>query len=857
MRRYNKFARLFACLCPILTVALPGNPQAAFLNAFPRGETSRASVQSAASQPPAETRTRRKTKSPAKRPQRAEQTGQQESIRTRKYEPDFSALDSVLADAVLHDNIPGAVVLVGHGGRIEYEKAFGWRALLPEREPMTTGTIFDLASLTKVVATAPSLMKLVEEGRVRLNDPVSTYLPEFTGDGKDQITVRMLLTHTSGLAADAPLEAARAGREALFREINSEKLVAPPGAEFIYSDTGYIVLGELVERVSGMPLEQFAAMSIFQPLGMSHTGYLPPTEWTARIAPTEEVDLPEGGKAGSGQGHVLRGVAHDPRARAIGGVAGHAGLFSTAEDLAIFCQMMLDEGRLPGRAGGRVLAAATVVKMTTPQSAPWVAESRGLGWDIDSKYSSVRGEYFRVGSYGHSGFTGTSMWIDPSTQTYVILLANSVHPYQRTAMVSLRSRVSTVVAASLGGGSTGEITSANEREVRARRVAGAAFEQPHAKVMAGIDVLEEEQFAPLSGKRVGLITNQTGVDSQGRRTADVLAHAPGVQLVALFSPEHGLVGRMDSRVADGTDAATGLPVYSLYGATLRPTDAMLTGLDALVYDIQDAGVRFYTFTTTMAYAMEEAAKHHIAFYVLDRPDPVGGEVIEGPMLDAGRTSFTGYFPLPIRYGLTPGELARLFNDENHIGADLQVVEMKDWRRDEYYESTGLPWISPSPHLPTLDGLLLYPGVELLQAGGVSVGRGTGLPFLLVGAPWIRGGEFAEELNRRFMGGVRFVPTEFTPTEQPLRGQECEGVAIVITDRYSVAPVRTGLEIASALEKLYPNEFHLEKIETLLGSRNTLEKLEANEPPARILQDDTERQSIDNFRQQRAKYLLYP
>lgn len=374
------------------------------------------------------------------------------------------------------------------------------------------------------------------------------------------------------------------------------------------------------------------------------------------------------------------------------------------------------------------------------------------------------------------------------------------------------------------------------------------------RVKTGIDVLEEQEFAPLRGRRVGLITNQTGVDAHGRRTIDVLARAPGLKLVVLFSPEHGLLGRADAPVADATDAATGLPVYSLYGATRRPTDAMLQNVDALVFDMQDAGVRFYTYVTTMAYCMEEAAKHHIPFFVLDRPDPLGGEVIEGPVLDADRISFTGYFPLPVRYAMTLGELARLFNAENRIGADLHVVAMRGWRRSDSYRRTGLAWVPPSPNLRTLDAALLYPGVEILQAGGVSVGRGTNAPFELLGAPWIVADALAAALTRRNIPGVRFTATTFVPNQDAYAGQPCHGVRIRITGRDSLRSMRVGLEMAAALHRMDPEHFHLAQIVELLGSQATVASIGRGYAPARIIAGWSD--ELGRFRRMRARYLLY-
>jgi len=479
------------------------------------------------------------------------------------------SLDSVLNEAVVKDEIPGAVLLVGHRGRIVWRKAYGSRAMIPKHEPMSLDTIFDLASLTKVFATTAAVMKLVEQGKIRLNDPAVRYLPELGAEGaiadKSQITIRQLMTHTAGFApdpTDSNIPAGWSGVEPLLREIYAEPLTAPPGARFVYSDTGFILLGEIVRRVSGMPLDEFAAKEIFTPLRMNHTRFRPPSAWLPRIAPTEEVDLPAGAKAGCNCGHVLRGVVHDPRARQMGGVAGHAGLFSTADDLALFARMMLAGGLAPS--GKRIFSAATVRLMTTPQQPPWVPSLRGLGWDIDSAYSAPRGDLFPLSSYGMTGFTGTEVWIDPASQTFILLLTNSVHPAQRPAISSPRSRISTIVAAALGAGDTKQPSS------RVARSSGAASRPydleglaPPGSTLAGIDVLEQENFASLAGKRVGLITNQTGVDRDGRSTIDLLAHAQGVKLTALFSPEHGIRGTEDTRVPSSTYAATGSPIFSL------------------------------------------------------------------------------------------------------------------------------------------------------------------------------------------------------------------------------------------------------------------------------------------------------
>jgi uncharacterized protein YbbC (DUF1343 family) len=380
-------------------------------------------------------------------------------------------------------------------------------------------------------------------------------------------------------------------------------------------------------------------------------------------------------------------------------------------------------------------------------------------------------------------------------------------------------------------------------------------EKNHAgRVQTGLDVLESEKFAPLRGKRVGLITNHTGQDFQGKTTIELLAHAPNVQLVALFSPEHGIAGHADEKVTSSKDPSTGLPIFSLYGEHLRPTDEMLEGIDALVFDVQDAGVRFYTYTSTMGYCMEEAARKGIPFYVLDRPNPISGDIVEGPMLDSDKTAFVAYFPLPVRYGLTIGELAQLFNAEKNMNCDLHVIAMKNWHRNYFFESTGLRWIPPSPNLRTMKGAILYPGLEILQNAGVSVGRGTEAPFEEFGAPWINGEEIAEALNARNLSGVHFVNQPYIPVSGLYAGQHCGGVGIRVTDREAVRSMRVGMEIAELLLKKYPDHFEVTKTIVLVGNQSTVDQLKAGTPPEQIIAGWSA--ELTAFDQMRRKYFLY-
>ena len=589
-----------------------------------------------------------------------------------------------------------------------------------------------------------------------------------------------------------------------------------------------------MRRVSGEPLDVYCAEHIFKPLGMKDTLFTPPASLRGRIAPTQY----EHGASGP----VLWGVVHDPTSRFMGGVAGHAGLFSTADDISIFAQMLLNGGTYKGV---RILSALSIEKMTEPQTPPNVIVVRGLGWDIDAPLASNRGELFDVGSYGHTGYTGTSIWIDPVTQTYIILLTNRVHPNNTGEVAALRTGLSTLVAGALGPLSTQQILDSRRsltsyfELMRSYRVQGLR----NGNVKTGIDVLEAEHFTALAGKHVGLITNATGRASDGQRTADLLAHAPGVKLVALFSPEHGLESSADANVASTRDASTGLPVYSLYGDVRRPTAEMLEGIDALVFDIQDVGARFYTYITTLGYCLEAAGQKGIEFYVLDRPNPINGAQVDGPVLDPDLRSFVGYFPMPIRHGMTVGELAEMFNRENHLNVKLHVVKMQGWQRTDWLDETGQTWIDPSPNLRNLTEEILYPGVALLEGANVSVGRGTDTPFEIVGAPWIDGRALAAYLNGKKIQGVRFLPVDFKPTSDVFAGELCHGVQIVLIERQALEPTEMGVELLTAFWRLAPQTFKLEGTLRLVGSHKVLESIRSGQSPSRIWydwQEDVER-----------------
>jgi SSS family transporter len=839
---------------------------------------------------------------------------------------DFSTITALVDQAIAAKKLPGAVVLINHGGRKVFDRAYGDRALEPTVEPMTEDTIFDMASLTKCLVTATAVMQLYEEHKLQFDDPVAKYLPEFGVKGKQSVTIRELLTHYSGLPEDVSLKdswglAAPDKAEGIRRAMNAT-LDSVPGTHFKYSDINFITLGALVEEISGQSLDVYAQEHIFGPLGMTHTRYLPfakacgpkvvygsaislrplvmpskegetmtatfeehscvgdtwiPSLWIPKTAPTAHDN--EGSAATNPDfDHLLRGTVHDPTTRRMGGVAGHAGVFSTAGDVALFAQALLE--RLAGRPSAFPLTQASLKLMTEPEQPSTGVEGatiftaegktsngvavRGFGWDINTAFSRPRGEVFPIGSFGHTGFTGTSLWIDPGSDTFVVILANAIHPRGAPPISPLRGAVATAAARALHLYDKAEPAVAE------------------AQTLTGVDVLEATQFSTLrevasrhgGHLRLGVMTNQTGVDREGRRTIDVLLHSiPEVEVKTLFSPEHGLFGVKDTtKIGEEVDAATHLPVVSLYGAKdeqRRPSMESLKNLDAVVIDLQDAGVRFYTYQTVVGYFLEAAAKAHIEIIVLDRPNPIGGVAVQGPVSDNGAESYTDYMPLPIREGMTLGELALYFNGERllasltspnvrvPIRAQLTVVAMRNWARPQYFDDTGLKWINPSPNLRSATANVVYPGVELLQSTNVSVGRGTEMPFLHIGAPYIDSAQLVAYLTARKIPGIVFAPTSFSVAEDanhfPFHGKTLPGISFTVTDRNALDSPELGIELISALHHLYP-DFSMAKAERLIANVDTMRALENQDDPRKIAEGW--KTDLAAFEQRRQGYLLY-
>jgi uncharacterized protein YbbC (DUF1343 family) len=709
-------------------------------------------------------------------------------------------VDRTVEAAVRRRDLPGAVVVAGSREGVWFRRAYGRLAVEPVSLPMPVDAVFDLASVTKAVATATSIARLVEQHRLHYDDPVARWVPAFDRPDKAGITLRALLTHTSGLPADNRVEDEAEGLEHAVSSIARLPL-GRPGVH-VYSDLGFIVLAEVVRRAAGVPLDRFVEHEIFAPLGMRSTGYHP--RFSARLVPTER----DGDR-------FLRGVVHDPRARALGGVAGHAGLFSSADDLARFARALLFGGVLDG---ARVLEAETVARMTRPIALPDARVT--LGWDSpDDPDASA----WSAASFGHDGFTGTSLWIDPVADRFVVLLSSRLHPDGRGRAAPLGNALRRIFA-----------------RARPTRVA--------RPIECGIDRLAAEGFRGLGGRRVAFLTHSAARDRWGRRSLDVAYEALGSRLVRVLTPEHGLDARHEGRGPDTADDLTGLPTESVYAGAI---DAALRGVDTLLVDLVDAGVRFYTYEGSVLAALRAAARQHVKVVVLDRPNPLDGETIEGPTSDPAPRSLVNPFELPIRHGMTLGELSRLFVSELSLATDVHVVTASGWRRRERFDPSRQQWFAPSPNLRSPVAAELYPGIALFETTNLSVGRGTEKPFELLGAPWLDASRLVRDLR---VPGVVLRPTEFVPNAGPHRGEHCRGVSFRIDDPGRFRPVDLGFAIAAELVAHQSERWQRTEVGLLLGSREVALDIERGADAGTL--GHRARRDADAFRLRRAPYLLY-
>ena len=728
---------------------------------------------------------------------------------------------------------PGAVCIVGRDRQIAIRMARGLRVVGDSPEAMDAGTIFDMASLTKCVATTTSILTLISDGRLQLDTRLRDVIPEADSHGKGDITIEQLLRHRGGLLPDNSLKDYLQGVETAHQRIYDLDLRFQPGTNYTYTDVGFILLGWVVERLTNQSLDAYAQERVFNPVGMGQTAFVREGTRPAGI-PVERCAPTEPAKAGQPD---LRGVVHDPRARALNGVAGHAGLFSTADDLARFASTLLNDGVTPE--GARALPPG-LLGMITARTDLAQRVDRSLGWDrrrsMRSK-SSPRGRHFPSSGFGHTGFTGTSMWMDPTTKTFVIVLTSRLQGGKGNVL-RMRHLVGTAVAESI-----------RERPWPLRT------EPLSTNVRAGIDRVMAGHFpADLKGKRIGLITNHTGRDRTGAATIDRLHESADVKLVQLFSPEHGIRGKQDSRVEDSTDEETGLEIISLYGKVRRPTPESLADLDALVFDIQDIGTRFYTYVSTMVNCMEAAQESGIPFVVLDRPNPINGTQVEGPIADDDALDFVGCLRVPVRHGMTVGELALLAQHERRLSVDLRVVWMTGWRRTQWWDQTGLKWVNPSPNMRSLKEAVLYPGIGLWEFTNLSVGRGTQTPFEVLGAPWLDAEALTEFLNSQDLPGVRVNQIAFTPDSSKFKDQLCHGVFFDITDREALRAVDLGMAIAWFLRSHHNDEWDTQRMGRLLKNKELHQRILAGYAWTELV--DRYRRDHEAFLTKRASFLIY-
>ena len=685
-------------------------------------------------------------------------------------------LKEALEAAVSRSGAPGAVACVGVAGSRVLAEAVGARAVTPQRETATLDTIYDLASLTKVVATATAVMLLRDDGKLDLDHPVARYIPL---PNLERLTVRHLITHTTGLPAWRPWYKDVSSYLAYVERISEAASGATPGQTRTYSDMGFILLRKVVEQASQDGFDDFCRKRIFAPLDMNDTMFNPPKELHSRCAPTERC---------SWRNRTLRGEVHDENASSVGGVSGHAGLFSTALDLEKFCIALLD---------GRILSDKTLEEMTTIGQAPrypW----QGLGWWVDPWSIGANGYLLARTAFGHSGWTGTSLWMDRATKLYVILLSNTCHPD--------RNRRN---------------NGALRRTFHARTA--DVFYPRWCNAHTGLDKLLRNDFAELRDKRVALLTNHAAVDQLGRPILDVLALDKTLNIRYLYSPEHGLFGQAEAgeRVSSQQGPT---PIISLYGDRKQPSAEELGNIDLFVVDLPDVGARYYTYMATMKDCMAACAHHNTPVLVLDRPNPIGGLTVEGPIATTVGSDVCAA-PVPIRHGMTLGELALFFEKTEFAGKrlDLTVLTAENWWRDLQFHESSLPWRPPSPNIPDADAALMYVGTCLFEGVNMNEGRGTETPFLVCGAPWLDAAAVIGAISADDSVGCDMRPVLYIPQSIPgkasnptHRDKLCRGIRFTVTDRYLLRPFTTALAVLCAIYEQHPEMEFAPFFDTLAG-----------------------------------------
>ncbi len=705
------------------------------------------------------------------------------------------SLARALVRAVEETRNPGAVAYVGNLERTLFRQAIGMRQLEPAAHPAEPDTLYDLASLTKTVATTTAILLLYEDGELDLDAPVTEFLPI---EAYSNITLRHLLTHSAGLVAGGAYFREVSSTSEMIERFAKRDLDWPPGARRRYSDVGFILLGQIVELAAKDSLDAFCRERIFEPLHMEDTAFNPPKQLAARAAATERCGW---------RGRVMVGQVHDENAYAVGGVSGHAGLFSTADDLARYCRGLLE---------GALLRESTIEEMIRPGQVPtypW----QGLGWQVAPWESGAQGYLPSRRAFGHSGWTGVSLWIDPDPGVFSILLGNTCHP------------------------------SRSDRQNRAFRgifhaAAAKCLYPVRSAAHTGLDRLLLDEFAPLKDRRFALLTNHASVDAWGRHIIKLLDLDSSLQLKRLYSPEHGIRGQAEA----GEDVASEsgpIPVTSLYGDRKRPTDEELDEIDVLVVDLQDVGSRYYTYMATMKECMAACADKGIPLLVLDRPNPIGGAVLEGPIATNTDTPVS-CAAIPVRHAMTMGELALYFaaHEFERPRPSVQVYPLDNWRRDLYFNDLSLPWAPPSPNIPSAETALLYVGTCLFEGTNLNEGRGTDTPFHVLGAPWLDAVAVLRQIAPEESQGAVLEPITYTPVSMPGRASNpryqdevCRGVRIRIRDRMALRPFTLALALIQAIRNRHADQFEWTGMFDLLAGGPALrDELEAGDAALTIV-----------------------
>ncbi len=704
-----------------------------------------------------------------------------------------------LKRAVALSKAPGAVAFVGRaGGETLLSAAEGMRQTTPVTEAATEDTLYDLASLTKQVCTTTSVMLLHEDGKLNLDQKVSEFLPI---PGLERCTLRQCITHTAGLAPFKPWQTEIHSPEDIVQRIAALPLSSPPGTRRVYSDLGFILLAQVVGQAAREPMDAFIARRVFKPLGMKRTLFNPGPELRKDCAATENCPWRK---------RVLKGEVHDERAFAMGGVAGHAGLFGTAPDLGLFCDALLS---------GKILKPATLDEMLRIGQVPSYP-GQGLGWWLDPWTSGSTGYLPSRRAFGHTGFTGTCMWLDRDTGLYAVLLSNTVHPRREP-------RDNTSLRRTFYDGIT------------------FAHYPRRTNAHSGMDYLCRADFAPVAGKRAAILTNQSATDMLGRPDLEVFGLEPGVAFKAIYTPEHGLRGQAEAGKSVASEKTGATPVISLYGKQKRPTKDELRGVQLFVIDLPDVGSRYYTYMATMKDCLAACAESGVPVLVLDRPNPLGGTVLEGPIAKLCESAVC-CAPIPARHGMTLGEIAQFFQrtvfEKSKLKLEIQNVE--NWRRELMHPACALPWTPPSPNLPTFESALAYAGTCLFEGVNLNEGRGTDTPFLILGAPWMDNKAIVEAIDPVLATGFKLGTQVYIPkpipgkSEHPeYEGKICKGIRLEVTDPEAARPFSLTVAVLVELVKRHKDQLQWKpSFDVLAGGPWLREQFMAGRPAADILSE---------------------